>query len=524
MYDARSGLGPVLRREARPALAGLIAAGVSFGITEIFAGLISGGPSLIIAVGSGVIDLSPKFAKDFAIAVFGTNDKLALLISIVVIGLGLGAVVGVAGLRKFWIAQLGFVVFGIVAAIAGIAEPQLSPELALIGALLAASAGMWTLAMLLKLVQSAETPQPARDPSPMGIGRRPFMQVAGAFAVVAVGTAAGGRVLLERARTIASSRLDVILPKPRDAARPVPEGAMVDAAGIGPIITPNEDFYRIDTALSIPQVDLSSWTLKIEGLVDRPYELTYDELLDLSRVERHVTLCCVSNEVGGDLVDNAKWLGVPLTELLDRAGLQAEASQIVGMSVDGFTAGFPVDTVYDGRQALVAVGMNDEPLPLKHGFPARLVVAGLYGYVSATKWLDAIVVNRWEEFDGYWIPRGWSKEGPIKTQSRIDVPGNGRTLQPGLQPIAGVAWAQDRGISKVEVQIGDGGWQETQLGEAISKDTWLQWVLPWNATPGRHVIAVRATDATGETQTAAISSSDPDGATGHHTIVVEVSG
>ena len=524
MYDARKGLGPVLKREARPALAGLIAAGVSFGITEIFAGLISGGPSLIIAVGSGVIDLSPKFAKDFAIAVFGTNDKLALLVSIVAIGLGLGAVVGVAASRRFWVAQAGFAVFGTVAAVAGATEPQLSPLLALLGAALAASAGMWTLAMLLRLLRSEEVSQPARDSGLIGFGRRPFFRMAGAFAVVAVGTAAGGRVLLERARVIASSRLDVILPAPRDAARPVPAGAMVEAEGIGPIVTPNEDFYRIDTALSIPKVDLSTWRLKIEGLVDRPYELTYDELLDLARVERHVTLACVSNEVGGDLVDNAKWLGVPLTELLDRAGLQPDASQIVGQSVDGFNVGFPVDTAYDGRQALVAVGMNDEPLPLDHGFPARLVVAGLYGFVSATKWLDAIIVNRWEEFDGYWIPRGWSKEAPIKTQSRIDVPRDRRTLNPGLQPIAGVAWAQDRGISKVEVQVDDTGWQETQLGEAISKDTWRQWVLPWEATEGPHVISVRATDATGETQTAAISSSAPDGATGHHTIVVNVGG
>ena len=343
-------------------------------------------------------------------------------------------------------------------------------------------------------------PQPARDPRLMGFGRRPFLRMAGAFAFVAAGTAAGGAADAGAgARVAASSRLDVILSAPRDAAKPIPAGAMVEAQGIGPIVTPNDDFYRIDTALSIPQVDLSTWTLKIEGLVDRPYELTYDELLDLARVERYVTLCCVSNEVGGDLVDNAKWLGVPLTELLDRAGLQPEASQIVGMSVDGFTVGFPVDTAYDGREALVAVGMNDEPLPLKHGFPARLVVSGLYGFVSATKWLDTITLNRWEEFDAYWIPRGWSKEGPIKTQSRIDVPRNGRTLKPGLQPIAGVSWAQDRGIAKVEVQIGDGGWQETELGEAISKNTWRQWVLPWDATPGRHVIAVRATDVTGET-------------------------
>ena len=524
MYDARKGLGPVLRREARPALAGLIAAAVSFGITEIFAGLISGGPSLIIAVGSGVIDLSPKFAKDFAIAVFGVNDKLALLIAIVVIGLGLGALVGVASTRRFSIAQAGFVVFGIVAALAGIAEPQLSPVLALIGALLATSAGLWTLSVLLRLLESEEMPRPARDARLMSLGRRSFLGMAGAFAVVAVGTAAGGRVLLERTRVVLSARLDVILPKPRDAAKPVPEGAMVAAEGIGPIVTPNEDFYRIDTALSIPQVDLSTWTLKIEGLVDRPYELTYDELLDLARVERHVTLCCVSNEVGGDLVDNAKWLGVPLSEILDRAGPQPEASQVVGLSVDGFTVGFPLDTAYDGREALVAVGMNDEPLPPKHGFPARLVVSGLYGFVSATKWLDAIILNRWEEFDAYWIPRGWSKEAPIKTQSRIDVPRRGQTLEPGLQPIAGVAWAQNRGISKVEVQVDETDWQAAQLGEAISKNTWRQWVLPWNATPGSHVIAVRATDSTGETQTSAVSRPDPDGATGHHTIVVDVSG
>jgi hypothetical protein len=259
-------------------------------------------------------------------------------------------------------------------------------------------------------------------------------------------------------------------------------------------------------------------------MVDRPLTMGYDELVAMSTTEDVVTLQCVSNEVGGNLVGNAAWQGVPLATLLERAGVQDGATQIVGRSVDGFTAGFPTDVGLDGRTAMVVVGMNGEPLPASHGFPARLIIAGLYGYVSATKWLDEIVLTTWEDFDGYWVPRGWSKEGPIKTASRIDVPRSGATVAAGTQPIAGVAWAPTVGIERVEVQVDDDAWQEATLGDAASGNTWVQWYLEWPAEPGEHRLRVRATDATGATQTEERRPPAPDGSTGWHTRSVRVRG
>jgi DMSO/TMAO reductase YedYZ molybdopterin-dependent catalytic subunit len=288
------------------------------------------------------------------------------------------------------------------------------------------------------------------------------------------------------------------------------------------VVTPNDSFYKIDTALSVPRVDLDTWAMKITGLVDRPFELTYDDLLDFSMVERYVTLSCVSNRVGGGLVGNAKWLGVPLNEILEQAGVQAGAEQIVGRSVDGFTVGFPTEVAFDGREALVAVGMNDEPLPFDHGFPARLVVAGLYGYVSATKWLAEIELTTWDSFDAYWVPRGWAKEAPIKTQSRIDTPQPNARVAAGSRPIAGVAWAPGRGISRVEVQVDDRGWQDATLSEPLSTESWRQWSVDWDAEPGSYTLQVRATDGTGETQTSVRQPPRPDGATSYHTISVVV--
>jgi DMSO/TMAO reductase YedYZ molybdopterin-dependent catalytic subunit len=292
--------------------------------------------------------------------------------------------------------------------------------------------------------------------------------------------------------------------------------------GISPIVTPNADFYRIDTALVAPQVDPADWTLRIVGMVDREVEIDFDELVGIDRIEQFVTLQCVSNEVGGDLVGNALWSGIPLRVLLDRAGVRPEASQIVGRSVDGWTAGFPTAVALDGRSAMVAVAMNGEPLPVKHGFPARLIVPGLYGYVSATKWLTEIELTTWDAFDAYWIPRGWAKEGPIKTQSRIDVPTPGTTLAAGPTPVAGVAWAPTRSVERVEVRIGDQPWQETRLSGELSDNAWVQWVYGWVAEPGRHRLAVRATDGDGETQTSETSPPAPSGATGYHTVTVEV--
>ena len=309
-------------------------------------------------------------------------------------------------------------------------------------------------------------------------------------------------------------------PTPSVTAEPVGEPNFDYIAGIAPLITPNEDFYLIDTALSYPQIDPADWSLRIHGMVDREVEIGFEELLDLGLVREQVTLSCVSNRVGGRLVGNAEWVGVPLATVLDQAGVQPGATQIVGRSVDRWTAGFPTEVALDGRIAMVAVQMNGEPLPISHGFPARLVVAGLYGYVSATKWLSDIELTTWEAFDGYWIPRGWSKEGPIKTQSRIDVPRRDSTIDPGPTAIAGVAWAPSRAIEKVEVQVDEEDWVEAELSRETTINSWRQWMVTWNATPGEHRVRVRATDGTGTTQTSEIGRPAPDGATGWHTIQV----
>jgi DMSO/TMAO reductase YedYZ molybdopterin-dependent catalytic subunit len=344
---------------------------------------------------------------------------------------------------------------------------------------------------------------------------------------VAVGASGIGRAL-RRARSVESVREQIALPAAaaeNASATALPLGpiGILDAKvpGISTYITPNDDFYRIDTALSVPQVDPKKWKLDIGGLVDNPYTLTYDEILAMDLVEETVTLSCVSNEVGDKLVGNAKWLGVPLTQILDRAKVQPAGTQLIGVSVDDFDAGFPTELAYDGRTALLVVGMNGQPLPVRHGFPVRLVVAGLYGYVSAVKWLTEIKLTTDDE-DFYWVPRGWSKQGPIKTQSRIDVPKDRAKLAAGTKAIAGIAWAPTKGIAKVEVQVDGGDWRACQLGDATSDETWVQWFTEWDAARGDHTLKVRATDKTGYTQSPVPVDVAPNGAEGHHTIRVSV--
>jgi DMSO/TMAO reductase YedYZ molybdopterin-dependent catalytic subunit len=351
--------------------------------------------------------------------------------------------------------------------------------------------------------------------------RRAFFGWAGAAGAFAAVGALGARSLSRRS-VAESARSTIALPPVSSSRVATVRADELVVDGLTPYISPNDRFYRIDTALLVPQVDPATWRLSVTGLVDRPLQISYDELLAESTYEDVVTLSCVSNEVGGSLVGNARWQGVPLRTILDRAGVQAGATQIVGVSVDDFTAGFPTEAAYDGRAALLAVGMNGEPLPVRHGFPARLVVAGLYGYVSATKWLKEIRLTRWEDFDGYWIPRGWSKEGPVKTQSRIDVPRAGADLRAGRVAVAGVAWAPTRGISKVELQVDEGEWLPARLGDVLSDNTWVQWLAEWDATPGDHRLRVRATDGTGSTQTDEVAPPEPDGATGWHTRRVTV--
>lgn len=499
----------------RDALAGAISAGLAVGVTELVAGLVTSAPSLVESLGTWVIDHVPPAVKDWAIDVFGTNDKLALLVSITVVILVVGAVVGMFARTRFWLAVSVFSGFGVLAVLAATADPRVSAIEALVPALLGIVAGLATLRMLYRLGTA--------EPATMEGSRRAFILGAGAVVGVAVLSAGLGRTLLERAKRAIAGREEVVLPVASMPLPPVPAAADFSISGLSPIVVPNDDFYRIDTALSVPNVNLEEWSLSIGGMVDAPYAMGLPELLDMPMVERDVTLSCVSNRVGGGLVGNARWLGVPLGTLLDRAGVSADAEQVVGRSVDDFTVGFPLAAVYDGREAIVAVGMNGEPLPFEHGFPARLVVAGLYGYVSATKWLSAIELTTWDGFDAYWVPRGWSKEGPIKTQSRIDTPSDGAQLTPGVVTVAGVAWAPDRGISRVEVQLGeDGDWVEAELSEPLSDAAWVQWKVDWETTSGRHLLTCRATDGDGEVQTSDVRPPAPDGATGWHSLSVDV--
>jgi DMSO/TMAO reductase YedYZ molybdopterin-dependent catalytic subunit len=499
------------------AASGGLAAGVGLGISELFAGLIAPVPSLVEGIGNWVIDNVPPAVKDWAIAVFGANDKLVLLVGIAVVAILIGSFVGVFARKRFGLAVAAFVGFGVLAGAATAIDPRVSVISASVPAGAAVVAGLGTL----RLLHGLSEPD---DEGSAFDSRRNFLLGAGAVIALAAGAGVVGRVLLEQAKRAVAGRDEVVLPSAAQRLAPVASAANFEVEGLEEILVPNERFFRIDTALSVPRVDLQEWSLSVVGLVDRPYSIDFSDLLDMRMVERDITLSCVSNRVGGDLVGNARWLGVPLTEILDRAGVRPDAGQIVGRSVDDFTVGFPVEAAYDGREALVAVGMNGEPLPFEHGFPVRLVIAGLYGYVSATKWLTEIELTTWDGFDAYWVPRGWAKEAPIKTQSRIDTPGHGGRIPPGSHVVAGVAWAPTRGVSKVEVQLGEGEpWVEAELSEPLSENAWVQWRVQWDVTSeGQHVLRCRATDGLGETQTREMRPPAPDGATGWHTRPVMV--
>ncbi|TQN43083.1 DMSO/TMAO reductase YedYZ molybdopterin-dependent catalytic subunit [Blastococcus colisei] len=516
------------------ALAGIASVAAALGVAELVAGVLQRAPSLIIAVGDVVIDSVPGWLERWAIATLGRADKPVLLAGILVVSTLIAAGLGILARRRQVLAAAGIALFAGLGIAAAQADPRGAVLLTVLVGVLGAATGIGVLFLLMGVARTGRLPgRAASEAIPVAraegvaeragtvdAGRRRFLTVAGGTTALAVLAGVGGFLLSGRERLgelIASIRL----PVPVRRAEPVPPGADLEIPGLTPLFTPNEDFYRIDTALRVPIVDTESWQLQVRGMVDEPFTLTYAELMELPQIEADITLACVSNEVGGDLVGNARWQGVPLRALLDRAGVQEGATQLLGRSVDGFTAGFPTITALDLEEAMVAVAMNGEPLPAEHGFPARLVVPGLYGYVSATKWLAAIELTDWD-VDGYWIPRGWAKEGPIKTQSRIDVPRPGATVAAGRQPIAGVAWAPTRGIEGVEVRVDDGPWRAAELAERLDVDCWRQWYLPWDATAGRHVIRARATDGRGEVQTDERTPVAPDGASGYPIIEVEV--
>ena len=507
------------------AFAGLIGAAVALGLSELIAGLFAPGSSLITAVGQTVIDLQPPGGKDFVVALFGTNDKVALELIVTGSALAIGTLLGYLGRDRFAIAAGGFVVFGIIGFLAVARQPLGSPAYGALIAGIAVIAGVQVMSWLLQTAKRRLAVAGADADASAGMpdwGRRRLLLTGSAIGVAALVGGVLGRTFAARS-SAAPAAADGEIPPAAEVVPPPPAGADLspEVAGLTPLIIPNDRFYQIDTALFTPIVDTATWQLRIHGMVDRETTLTWDELVQLPLFEQYVTIACVSNEVGGGLVGNAKWTGVRLREVLDMAGVRAGATQLVGRAVDGWTAGMPTAWVMDpAREPMIAVRMNDAPLPPRHGFPARLIVPGLYGYVSATKWLAELELTTLEAFDAYWVPLGWAKEAPILTQSRIDTPRPG-SLAAGRVAVAGVAWAPDRGISKVEVGI-DGTWQEARLSAPISDATWVQWVYDWDPTPGRHRIEVRARDGTGETQPEQRTPPAPDGARGWHSVDVTI--
>ncbi|MFF0376835.1 molybdopterin-dependent oxidoreductase [Actinoplanes missouriensis] len=507
-----------MRSSVRGGLAGVAAAGAALGVAELVAVGTGAGSGPLVAVGGVVVDHVPAAVKDFGIRVFGVNDKTALLAGTAIL-LGLYAYgLGVLAIRRWALAVAGIGLFGLVGAAAAMSREGAGAGAAL-PSLIGAVAGLFVLRHLRRRAD-----EDGREPEVAGPGgtpyrRRLFLRDLGIVAGVAAGAGVGGRLLSSR-RAVDVARQAVALPAASGSVPVVPGGAQ--APGAVSYVTANRDFYRIDTALVTPQVDPATWRLRIHGMVRNPIEITWDELLRRPMVERYVTLACVSNEVGGDLIGNALWLGTPIKDLLDEADPLPGADQVVQRSADGWTCGAPTTVLRDGRDALLAIGMNGEPLPVAHGFPVRMVVPGLYGYVSACKWITEIELTRFADFDAYWVPRGWSAQAPVKTQSRIDTPRKGASPTAGVITVAGVAWAQHRGIAKVEVQVDDGPWTPASLAPAVSADTWRQWSHPWEATSGEHILRVRATDTDGVTQIANEAPPAPDGATGWHQVKVSV--
>jgi DMSO/TMAO reductase YedYZ molybdopterin-dependent catalytic subunit len=527
--DAREAPSGRWARRALAALSGLLAAGAALAVAELAAALLWPGGRPVTAIGGAAIDRTPPAVKDWAIRSFGTADKLVLQLGIVAVLALLALAVGLLALRLLPLGAAGAAAFGVFGAVVAVGRPEGRWPDGL-PSLLGGAAAALVLVLLIRRLTPQDRPAGESAARVLGpLERRAFLRAAGTVAAASAGAGLLGRYFMgSNAAEAEAARAALTLPRPDDPAGPLPPGADLQIDGLSPFTTPTKDFYRVDTALQIPRPDADRWRLRIHGLgLDRELELSYRDLLGRELLERDITLTCVSNQVGGPYAGNARWIGVSLADLLREAGLRAPsaggpADQLVSRSVDGMTIGTPVETVLDGRDALLAVGMNGEPLPFRHGFPVRMVVPGLYGYVSACKWLTELELTTFADFDAYWVRRDWAAQAPIKTQSRIDTPRAFTDIAPGMVRVAGVAWAQHTGIDRVEVRVDGGDWQRARLAPAPSRDTWRQWAWEWQAEPGSHRLEVRATDLTGKTQTEERVGTVPDGATGWHSVVVSV--
>nr|WP_043417577.1 molybdopterin-dependent oxidoreductase [Arthrobacter globiformis] len=512
---------------ALAALAGVAAAAVVLSVAELLGAFFTARATPLIALGSTFIDFTPPWLKDFAIATFGTNDKAALFAGMGLTIFVLACVLGVVAYRRWALGAAGVLLMGALI-VAGVVTRAGVRPLDAVPSLVGTAAGLVVLRLLvsrlwrLRAFPASPADVAAKAPERPAASRRAFVAATGITAAAAGIAATGGRLLSAARSNVAQARESLRLPAPVLPAAAVPAGVQSATPGVTPWLTPGRDFYRIDTALSVPEIKAEEWELRVHGLVEEEVRLTFQDLLDADLVESHVTLTCVSNPVGGNLAGNARWLGLPLREVLKRARPTAGADMVLSTSIDGFSASTPLEVLQDGRDAMLAIGMNGEPLPLEHGYPVRMVVPGLYGFVSATKWVVDLEVTRFADSKAYWTQRGWSERGPIKTMARVEVPKSFAVVPAGRVAVGGTAWAQTRGITKVEVQIDDGDWAEAALSDEASVDTWRQWSFDWDAKPGSHYLKVRATDGTGEVQTEKRADPVPDGASGWQSVMVTV--
>ena len=512
---------------------GVLAGLAGVGAGELVAAFVRQGSSPYAAVGDAVVDLTPNSVKDLAIAVFGPADKLVLLAGVALVLAVAAAFIGQLAETRPNLAMLGVGLFGVVGVLAAVTRPGAGVMDAVPSVIGAAVAGatLRGLGGTIRRHQEWADGVPTEDAGAAAggeagygeYGRRRLLVSGGLVAAGAVGAVALSRWLVLDRYGAARSRAGLTVPTPGSTAPPPVRDAATDIQGLSRFYTPNDSFYRVDTALTVPQIAAEDWKLRIHGMVDQPVTITYRQLLERSMIERDITIACVSNPVGGGYVGNARWIGVPVKGLLEQVGVHRGADQVVCRSYDGMTIGTPTAALTDGRDAMLAVAMNGDLLPLDHGFPVRMVVPGLYGYVSACKWIVDMELTTFDAYDAYWIKQGWAQQAEIKTASRIDTPRDGARLSAGVVNVAGVAWAQHRGIDRVEVRVGDGDWQTAELAEG-PVDTWRQWIFRWHAKPGVHKLRVRATDGRGDRQTGASQGVYPSGATGWHTVEVTVNG
>ncbi len=495
-------------------LIGLLALAAALGVGHLVAGFVGYTASPFIAVANYVIDHSPTAIVKWAERTLGTWDKPVLKIGLAVVLVLLALLAGQLSRRTPRAGQVLVFVLGAAGVAAVFARSDLG-QVSLLAPVAALVAGLAVFTFLHRLALPVDVVQDR------GFDRRKFLRAgvgvaAGSGLAAVVGQVAGTSSDAEGSRTAVGPLV------PARTAPPLPADADFAKLGSPPFITPNADFYRIDTALVVPQIRTEDWSLKIHGMVDREVTFSYADIRNRPLVERRVTLTCVSNEVGGPLISNASWIGVDLVDLLDEAGVQAGAEQMFATSVDGWTCGTPANVALDpARGAMLAIGMNGEPLPVEHGFPARIVIPGLYGYVSATKWVASLEFTKWDARQAYWLSRGWAEQAPIKTESRIDTPSGFAGVTAGKVRLAGTAWAQHAGIAKVEVRLDQGPWQPATLAAEVSKDTWRMWWIELDVPKGTHQASVRATDSGGYTQTENRADPVPDGATGWHSVTLD---